>query len=77
MSKEVKVEKMHNDEVCNYRVDLFFEYSTYIKKYEVYYPEFWIAKKFTESLKNEKNLISMYILERASDGEFDITKTIK
>lgn len=77
MNKEVKVEKMHNDEVCNYRVDLFFEYSTYIKKYEVYYPEFWMATNFANSLKNEDNLINLYILERASDGEFDITRMIK
>lgn len=77
MNKEVKVEKMHDDECCNYRVDIFFEYSTHIKKYEVYYPEFWMAKKFADMLKNESNLISMYILERASDGEFDITRTIK
>ena len=58
----------------NYRVDLFFRG---IAHYRIEFPEYWLAKKFAESVKDEDGVEHVYLLERISDNTFDITKTIK
>ena len=57
----------------NYRVDIFFR----DRHYKTEFAEFWLAKVFAEAVKNEEGVKSVFMLERVSDGSFDITEQIK
>lgn len=60
----------------NYRVDLFY-HEEHQKHYKTEFAEFWLAKVFAEAVKNESGVKSVFMLERISDGSFDITEKIK
>ena len=66
-------------EAYNYRVDVFFK--NYItggeKNYTVEFPEFWLARKYIQALQDDKDIVNIYLLERISDGSFDITRKFK
>lgn len=57
----------------DYRVDISFRGEVY----KVEFPEYWLALRYTEIIQKEKEVESVYILERMSDDEFDITRKIK
>ena len=47
------------------------------KRYTVEFPEFWLAMKYVEALQDNEDIIKIYLLERISDGSFDITRKFK
>ena len=57
----------------NYRVDIFFRG----RHYKTEFAEYFLAKVFAEAVKNETDVKSVFMLERISDGSFDITDQIK
>ena len=57
----------------NYRVDIFYR----DRHYKTEFAEYWLAKVFAEAVKNEADVKSVFMLERISDGSFDITEHIK
>ena len=63
----------------NYRVDIFYKNSIMNenKLYTVTFPEFWLAKKYAVALLGEEDIVGIYLLERASDDNFDIVKRYK
>ncbi len=70
-----------NDEIrdYNYRVDISFRNSIMSenKLYMVEFPEFWIAEKYAKAIQDDENIKKIYLLERISDGSFDITRCYK
>lgn len=63
----------------NYRVDVFFlnHITGEEKLYTVEFPEFWLAKKYAEAIQYDKDITNIYLLERMSDDNFDITRKFK
>lgn len=63
----------------NYRVDIFYKNSIMNtnKLYTVTFPEFWLAKKYAVTLLSDEDIVGIYLLERASDNNFDIIKRYK
>lgn len=61
----------------NYRVDVLFKNLDCEKNYTVEFPEFWLAKKYAEALQDDKKIVNIFLLERISDGSFDITRKFK
>ena len=66
-------------EAYNYRVIVLFK--SHItgeeKLYTVEFPEFWLAKKYAESLQDDESIIGIYLSVRTSDDNFDIIRRYK
>ena len=63
----------------NYRVNVLFKnhLTGWEKRYTVEFPEFWLAMKYIEALQDNEDIVKIYLLERISDGSFDITRRFK
>lgn len=61
----------------NYRVNVLFKNLGCEKRYTVEFPEFWLAMKYVEALQDDKRIVKIFLLERISDGSFDITRKFK
>ena len=59
----------------NYRVDLFCQDSK-MTHYKIEFPERWLAKAFADAVKDDTAIKSVYLLERMSDGKFDVVNVI-
>lgn len=58
----------------NYRVDVFFRG----EHYKNFFSEYWLAKVFAEAIIEEKEVESVYFLERFSGNEYyDVAKCLK
>lgn len=60
----------------NYRVDVFYGTGVETVHYTTEFEQYWLAKSFAKAVVNEPNVCSVYMLERMSDGRFDITAHI-
>lgn len=57
----------------NYRIDIF----RADEHYKIEFPEYWLARKFGDCVCSVSDVDSVYLLERISDGSFDITRKLK